>query len=119
MNLDQNIRIRYGDETEIHASDVLGDDFDEETEDIPLYIPRTADQCPDCRATQGEYHDWGCDIEQCPICQKQLLGCEHGEQVNSILEARRDESMDRPSDEIIDELKRIHQSDEEPVYERS
>lgn len=32
--------------------------------------------CPDCNSPQGSYHHPGCDWEECPRCEGQLLGCE-------------------------------------------
>jgi len=34
--------------------------------------------CESCGARKGQYHELGCDCEQCPICKKQLLSCGHG-----------------------------------------
>jgi hypothetical protein len=49
-------RIRYGDESwDLHA------------EDIP---------CHDCAAVKDEFHDPGCDAEECPICHGQAMGCD-------------------------------------------
>ena len=31
--------------------------------------------CPDCGAKVGELHVTGFDVEQCPACGLQLLGC--------------------------------------------
>ena len=31
--------------------------------------------CPDCAALQGEYHEFPCDIEECPDCGGQFIGC--------------------------------------------
>lgn len=31
--------------------------------------------CPDCNVAPGEIHDHGCDVERCPICKMQLIGC--------------------------------------------
>ena len=40
-----------------------------------------ADACADCGVGKGELHDSGpkfvCDVEECPICHKQLLTCGH------------------------------------------
>ena len=32
----------------------------------------------ECGANYGQYHELGCDCEQCPICKDQLLSCGHG-----------------------------------------
>jgi len=37
---------------------------------------RDTDGCPDCGAEQGEFHQTGCDIEQCPYCGGQLISCD-------------------------------------------
>lgn len=36
------------------------------------------ERCHDCHIVnkQGNVHHWGCDMERCPVCQGQLLGCE-------------------------------------------
>ncbi len=31
--------------------------------------------CYDCNAKHGSYHHWGCDVESCPKCGGQMLGC--------------------------------------------
>lgn len=58
-------RIAYGDETTKQRNGTL------------LYIAREAERCPDCQVEQGEEHEYGCDVEQCPLCGQQLLGCHH------------------------------------------
>lgn len=35
--------------------------------------------CHDCNVEWGGYHHFGCDMENCPICGEQLIGCGHGE----------------------------------------
>jgi hypothetical protein len=40
--------------------------------------------CPDCGVREGHYHDPGCDMERCPICDGQLISCDCPE------EARKD-----------------------------
>jgi hypothetical protein len=49
-------RIRYGDES-----------HDWHADEVP---------CHDCGAIKGEYHVDACDVEECPVCHGQALGCE-------------------------------------------
>jgi hypothetical protein len=32
--------------------------------------------CHDCAAIAGELHYWGCDVERCPACGGQMIGCD-------------------------------------------
>jgi hypothetical protein len=32
--------------------------------------------CHDCAVVKGEFHVPGCDVERCPTCDGQILGCE-------------------------------------------
>lgn len=36
----------------------------------------TAHTCHDCGAAEGMIHELGCDMEECPFCGGQLIGCE-------------------------------------------
>ncbi|MEX0892956.1 MAG: hypothetical protein WEB88_12385 [Gemmatimonadota bacterium] len=37
----------------------------------------TADRaCHDCAVVRGQYHVPGCDVERCPACGDQLIGCD-------------------------------------------
>jgi len=49
-------RIPYGQETHIDTSGL-------------------GDRCPDCGCKRGHYHHEGCDMEECPICHRQMLSC--------------------------------------------
>ena len=33
------------------------------------------ERCLDCGAPYGETHHFGCDIERCPICDRQMITC--------------------------------------------
>ena len=33
--------------------------------------------CQDCRVLKGELHVGGCDGEECPVCNCQLLSCDY------------------------------------------
>jgi hypothetical protein len=49
-------RIRYGDEPEDWGADRR--------------------PCHDCAVVKGQFHVVGCDVERCPLCGGQLIGCE-------------------------------------------
>jgi hypothetical protein len=57
-------RIKYGDETWPKKAALHG-----EYKDFARY------PCHDCFALRGQYHCEGCDVEECPKCGGQLLGC--------------------------------------------
>lgn len=60
-------RIPFGEEEQQELSD-----------GTPIYLPPVTNECHDCGAGEGELHTPGCDVEQCPECGLQLIGCEHG-----------------------------------------
>ncbi len=49
-------RIRYGDESEQLAAG--------------------SRPCPDCKVQQGQFHVPSCDLEECPSCGGQAIGCD-------------------------------------------
>jgi len=49
-------RVRYGEER---------DDWNAE-----------AQPCHDCRVVKGQFHVQGCDVESCPACGEQAIGCD-------------------------------------------
>jgi hypothetical protein len=53
-------RIKYGDESGDMAQGVLA---------------WAGEPCPDCSIVVGQYHVDGCDLEECPKCHGQALGC--------------------------------------------
>ena len=48
--------------------------FGEETE--PIYSPDDGERCHDCGALAGYFHHFNCDMEECPACHNQLIGCD-------------------------------------------
>jgi len=38
-------------------------------------ITEPGDFCHDCNVTLGQYHHLGCDMERCPVCHGQIIGC--------------------------------------------
>jgi hypothetical protein len=32
--------------------------------------------CGDCNALEGQLHEFGCEMEQCPFCRHQLISCD-------------------------------------------
>lgn len=57
-------RIRYGDET-----------WPKKAAPIDEWKDFARNACHDCFALKGQYHCEGCDVEECPRCGGQLLGC--------------------------------------------
>lgn len=36
----------------------------------------SGERCHDCNTSKRQYHHYGCDMEICPVCGEQLIGCE-------------------------------------------
>jgi len=45
----------------------------------PFELDESSHTCHDCGVAPGGHHHPGCDMERCPICDKQLIGCEHNQ----------------------------------------
>lgn len=41
-------------------------------------------QCHDCGVKEGQIHKFGCDMERCPCCGKQLISCDCFEDITLI-----------------------------------
>ena len=39
-------------------------------------FPWPDEHCPDCGAKLGHFHHINCDVEECPVCGGQLIGCD-------------------------------------------
>ena len=47
------------------------------SESADWWLDREPDtECHDCAVINGQFHHVGCDMEQCPNCQGQLLSCD-------------------------------------------
>ena len=41
-----------------------------------FWPPEEGERCHDCNVAVGQYHHYGCDVEECPLCDGQLIGCD-------------------------------------------
>ena len=57
-------RIPWGKESFIKEEKLSGEQFEE-----------NYGTCHDCGAKFGEIHEYGCDMEECPVCHRQFMGC--------------------------------------------
>lgn len=46
--------------------------------DVSIKIPPRNPYCPGCGVKLGELHRIGCDLERCPACGGQIIGCLSG-----------------------------------------
>jgi len=66
-------RIKYGDEKLL---DENGKPYlDENGKPYNWYEMAGNRPCHDCNAIRGQYHCHGCDVERCPVCNGQEIGC--------------------------------------------
>ncbi|MCJ7446244.1 MAG: hypothetical protein MUO72_00985 [Bacteroidales bacterium] len=66
-------RIKYGYEKYLDEHDKPY--LDENGRPYNSYEMAKERPCHDCGAVLGQYHCFGCDVEQCPACKGQALGC--------------------------------------------
>ena len=66
-------RIKYGDQHWLDENDQPY--LDENGKPYDEYELAGKGPCGDCGVLRGEFHVSGCDIEQCPVCRGQKLGC--------------------------------------------
>lgn len=55
-NGQQHPRVRYGEEADDWGAD--------------------KQPCHDCAVIKGQFHVEGCDVERCPVCGAQAMGCD-------------------------------------------
>jgi hypothetical protein len=65
-------RIRYGSEKWL---DKNGEPYKDESGKAFDMEQVWSHPCHDCGAIRGQFHCDGCDVEQCPRCKGQALGC--------------------------------------------
>jgi hypothetical protein len=56
--------------------------------------------CHDCGAKFEEIHDYGCDMEECPVCHGQFMGC--GKKCLDKIKNYKDILSDRNSSKDVD-----------------
>ena len=52
--------------------------YGDEPDPTGLLRPLYQDRCNDCGVKLGGFHHRYCDNEVCPVCDMQLLACQHG-----------------------------------------
>jgi len=56
------------------------------------------DRCHDCNIKNGAVHHFGCDIERCPNCGRQLISCDcNTEKVASVIPGSTNNTRDNLS----------------------
>ena len=56
--------------------------------------------CGDCNAGVGQYHHFGCDVERCPLCGLQLIGCDCSQDPDAV---------DRYYQALADDIPNLHE----------
>ena len=62
-NKRENIELNIGTTGKVQNIELCADITDDET-------------CPSCNVRVGQYHHWGCDMEECPACRGYVQHCE-------------------------------------------
>lgn len=64
-----------------------------------------SESCPDCCVEEGQYHVMGCDVEECPHCMEQAIGCScEAEVLEDLKFSKRIEQEQKELAEEIDEM---------------
>ena len=63
------IRFRFVDDEDDYEPIKYGDEADD-------WDAKSGRSCRDCDCLPGNYHHAGCDVERCPRCSGQAIGCD-------------------------------------------
>jgi hypothetical protein len=62
-------RIKYGDENKRVSEEY------KKKNNVDFSFYNSFEICDDCYAKQGEFHNYNCDLEICPVCFDQIISC--------------------------------------------